>query len=146
MVDRKKNRSDHYQWVLLESPCSPEMLTEAADADSFSQLNPFSYNEELLDLKDQLKAAFWRIIENSLTDRQKEVIKLYSQGHTQTEIAKMLNVNQSSITKSINGNCDYRNGRKIYGGALKKIKKIADKDPEVLEILKKISELSSDQF
>ncbi len=146
MVDRKKNRSDHYQWVLLESPCSPEMITEVADSGSFSQLNPFSYNEELLELQDKLKAAFWRIIENNLTERQKEVIKLYAQGKTQTEIAKMLNVNQSSITKSINGNCDYRNGRKIYGGALKKIKKIADKDPEVLDILKNIAELSYDSF
>lgn len=142
MTDRTKNRSDTYQYVLLESPCSPEMLTEVADSDGIgAQLNPFGYNEELLELKDQLKAAFWRIVDTELTDRQKEVIHLYSSGLTQTEIAKLLGVNQSSITKSINGNCDYRNGRKVYGGARKKIKKIVEKDTEIQQILKRIAEI-----
>ena len=129
MTDRSKNRSDRYQWVLIECPCSPEMMTEVCDSDGIgAQLNPWGYNEELFELKDKLKAAFWRIVDTQLTSRQKEVIHLYAEGLTQTEIAKKLNVNQSSITKSINGNCDYRNGRKVYGGARKKLRKIADKD------------------
>src|SRR3989304_7038134 len=112
----KSNRSDKYQFVLLECPCSPEMLTEVAEADGIgAQLNPWGYNEELLDLKDQLKKSFWRIVDTQLTSRQKEVIHLYAQGLTQTEIAKKLKVNQSSITKSINGNCDYKSGKRIYG-------------------------------
>jgi len=145
MVDRSKNRSDKYQWVLVESPCSPEMLTEVADSEGISaQLNPWGYNEELLNLKDSLKVAFWRIVNTQLTARQSEVIHLYAQGFTQTEIAKKLNVNQSSITKSINGNCDYRNGKKIYGGARKKIQKIAEQDQEIQDIFRRIQELQSD--
>lgn len=143
-MDRSKNRSDRYQWVLVEAPCSPEMLTEVADSEGIgSQLNPFGYNEELLDLKDQLKSAFWRIVNTKLTSRQREVISLYCDGYTQTEIAKKLNVNQSSITKSINGNCDYKNGKRIYGGAKRKIQKIVEQDKEIQEILLKIKEIQS---
>jgi len=147
MTDRSKNRSDHYQWLLVESPCSPEMLTEVSDADGIgAQLNPYGYNEELLNLKDKLRDAFWRIVDTQLTSRQKEVIHLYSEGKTQTEIAKHLGVNQSSVTKSINGNTDYKSGRKVYGGARKKLKKIADKDVEIQEILAKISDIQGNDF
>jgi len=146
-IDRTKNRSDHYQPIICEAPCSPEMLTEVADGDGIStQLNPFNYNEELIELRDQLKAAMWRLIEEELTDRQAEVIKLYALGKTQTEIAKQLGINQSSITKSLRGNCDYRNGKKVYGGAQKKLRKIADKDSEIKEILNRISEIEGDIF
>ena len=63
---------------------------------------------------------------------------------TQIEIAKRLNVNQSSITKSINGNCDYRNGKKIYGGAKKKLRRIANSDAEVQNILDKIADIQNE--
>ena len=146
-IDRTKNRSDHYQPIICEAPCSHEILAEVADGDGLSmQLNPFGYNEELAELKDQLKIAMWRLINEELTDRQSEVIKLSSLGFTQTEIAKQLGINQSSITKSIRGNCDYRNGKRIYGGAAKKLKKLADKDNEINEILQRISEIEGDIF
>jgi predicted transcriptional regulator len=62
------------------------------------------------------------------------------------EIAKMLNVNQSSITKSLNGNVDYKNGKKIYGGARKKIKKIVENDEKIKEILSKMHELRENKW
>ena len=143
--DFTKNRSDRYQHILVESSCSPDMLTEFSDARGITgMLNSGVYNEDLLDLKEQLVAAFWRIIRTKLTPRQCEVIELYAQGLTQTEIAKRLNVNQSSITKSINGNCDYRNGKKIYGGAKKKLRRIAAQDPEIQSILQQMGEIQSD--
>ena len=143
--DFTKNRSDRYQHVLVESSCSPDMLTEFSDARGIAGvLNNGNYSEELLDLKEQLVAAFWRIIRTKLTPRQCEVIELYAQGLTQTEIAKKLNVNQSSITKSINGNCDYRNGKKIYGGAKKKLRRIAAQDPEIQSILKQMGDIQAE--
>jgi DNA-binding CsgD family transcriptional regulator len=123
------------------------VLTKVSDSDGIgARLNPYGYNEEILDLKDQLKVAFWRIVDTKLTSRQRKVIHLYAEGLTQTEIAKKLNVNQSSITKCINGNCDYRNGKKIYGGARKKLQKFAEQDSEVQEILSRIAELQEDEY
>jgi predicted XRE-type DNA-binding protein len=144
MVDRKKNRSDVYQHILLESPCSPEMLVEIADSDGVISQLGYIYNEELLELKEQLKKEFWRIVQTQLTSRQREVITLVCEGKTQTEIAKILKVNQSSITKSINGNCDYKNKKRVYGGAKRKMKKIASQDAVIQDILFKIREIQSD--
>ncbi len=144
MPDRTKNRSDRYQWIIIESPCSPEMLAECSDAQGVSSILSSNHNEELLDLNERLVKAFWRIVDTKLTKRQSEVLHLLAEGLTQIEIAKKLNVNQSSITKSINGNCDYRNGKKIYGGARKKLKRIASMDPEIIEILGRISEIKSE--
>lgn len=142
-MDRTKNRSDRYQYVLVESPCSPEMLTEFADSEGMTATHS-EYNEELLDLRDKLKEEFWRLVDTQLTPRQRQVIRLYAKGFTQIEIAKKLNVNQSSITKSINGNCDYRNGKKIYGGARKKLRRLADKDERIQAIIKRIADIQDD--
>lgn len=146
MPDRSKNRSDKYQYVLVESPCSPEMLTEVADSEGINaQLNPWGYNEELLILKDRLKESFWRLVK-MLTPRQQEVIRLLARGRTQTEIAKRLGVNQSSVTKSLNGNCDYKGNKRVfYGGSRKRLIKLAEQDPEVQEILMRIRDIQSDE-
>jgi DNA-binding CsgD family transcriptional regulator len=146
MVDRTKNRSDSYQVFFAESPHSPEKLTEFSDAQGISGvMNSLAYSEELLDLKEQLLKAFWRIVDTQLTPRQREVLHLYAKGLTQIEIAKKLNVNQSSITKSINGNCDYKNKRRVYGGAKRKILRIANKDEEILQIFKRMAEIKEEQ-
>lgn len=146
-MERRKNRSDKYQWVLLETVCSNDMMEAFCNEDSiYNRLNPYDYNEDLLILEDELKTEFWRIVDTLLTPRQKEVIRLYADGYTQMEIAKMLNVNQSSITKSLNGNVDYKNGKKIYGGARKKIRKIIENDEKIKEILLKMSEIRNEKW
>lgn len=143
--DFKNNRSNSYQWVILESPAPPEQILEYSDSHNFCGLaGSGDYQEQLYELQEQLKKELWRIIDTELTERQKQVLKLLAEGKTQMDIAKMLNVNQSSVTKSVNGNTDYRNGKKTYGGAKKKIQKIASKDVKVQEILKKIEELQED--
>jgi len=99
-----KNRSDSYQNLLLEISYPHELLDIFSDTDSiYKKLNPFSYNDDIAELEEQLKKELWRIIEDNLTDRQKEVVKLYASGKTQIEIAKTLGVNQSSITKCLTG-------------------------------------------
>jgi DNA-binding CsgD family transcriptional regulator len=138
-MEKRKNRSDKYQYVLLETVCSNDMMEAFCNEDSISaRLNPFEYNEVLIELEEQLKVEFWRVVDTLLTPRQKEVIRLYADGYTQMEIAKMLNVNQSSITKSLNGNVDYKNGKKVYGGARKKIRKIIENDEKIKDILSKM--------
>lgn len=146
--DREINRSDKYQFLILEAVCSNDMMEAFSNNDSIShRLNPFSYDEALIDLEDQLKKEFWRVVDESLTTRQKAVLKLFAEGKTQMEIAKILNVNQSSITKNINGNTDYgKGGKRVYGGSLKKIKKIIETDLKINEILEKIKELREERW
>ena len=146
-MNKRQNRSDKYQWILLETVCSNDMMESFCNEDSISaRLNPFDYNEDLIELEDQLKKEFWRVVDTLLTSRQREVIRLYADGYTQMEIAKMLNVNQSSITKSLNGNVDYKNGKKVYGGARKKIRKIIENDDKIKDILQKMSECRDNKW
>lgn len=142
--DRTSTRSAKYQPIIVELSCDPETLAEHSDIQGVTgMLNSNAHSEELLDLQEQLLVEFWRIVD-TLTPRQSQVLKLYAQGLTQIEIAKHLNVNQSSITKSINGNCDYRNGKKIYGGAKKKLQRIAAKDPVIQGIFRRMAEIKSE--
>ena len=146
-MTKRQNRSDRYQWILLETVCSNDMMEAFCNEDSISaRLNPFEYNETLIELEEQLKKEFWRVVDTLLTPRQKQVIRLYADGYTQMEIAKMLNVNQSSITKSLNGNVDYKNGKKVYGGARKKIKKIIELDDKIKSILEQIQTVRDEKW
>jgi len=146
-MEKRANRSDKYQHVLLETSCSNDMMESFCNEDSISaRLNPFEYNEDLIELEEQLKKEFWRVVDTLLTERQREVIRLYADGYTQMEIAKILKVNQSSITKSLNGNVDYKNCKKVYGGAKKKINKIIQSDSKIIEILNKMNEIRSSKW
>ena len=146
-MDKRPNRSDKYQFLLLETACSNDMMEAFCNEDSISaRLNPFEYNEDLMNLEEQLKKEFWRVVDTLLTPRQREVIRLYADGYTQMEIAKMLNVNQSSITKSLNGNVDYKNGKKIYGGARKKIRKIIENDDKIKSLLQQMQEVRDEKW
>lgn len=146
-MEKRKNRSDSYQYLLLETACSNDMMEAFCNEDSiYNRLNPFAYNEDVLVLEEELKVEFWRIVENYLTPRQKDVIRLYADGYTQMEIAKMLHVNQSSITKSINGNIDYKLKKTIYGGTKKKLRKIIDTDDRIKTILDKMRELRMEKW
>ena len=149
-VEKRKNRSEKYQHILLETSYSHEMLDHFSNEDSvYAQLNPFDngYDERILELKEQLLARMWKIIAENLTQRQRKVLEFYAKENmTQMEIAKALNVNQSSVTKSLNGNVDYRKGKKSYGGSKKKIILLAEEDAKVKKILEKIAQLQEEHW
>lgn len=145
-MTRRKNRSDSYQHLLQETPCSYEVLTSFSNRDSISnKIDPFKYDERLLDLQDELRVEFWRVVDTLLTERQKKVLKMSAQKMTQTEIAKELGVNQSSITKSLHGNVDYKNGRKSYGGSFRRLKKLIQEDPVITRILQEMAEIREEK-
>ena len=58
----------------------------------------------------------------------------------------MLNVNQSSVTKSIHGNVDYKKGKKIYGGSKKKLSKIIESDTKIKAILDEMASLRENKW
>ena len=150
------NRSNKYQYLIVETACSNDMMEAFCNEDSiYNRLNPFGYNEDLLDLDDQLRVEFWRIVQACLTKRQRDVLALYAEGYTQMEIAKKLNINQSSINKSIHGNVDYQktgkaaksNSRKhVYGGSIRKIQKILESDERIKEILKQMEQVRAEKW
>lgn len=145
--ERYKTRSSKYQFLLLEIVYANEMMSSFENDDSiYKRLNPFAYNEDIASLEDQLKKEFWRIAEENLTKRQFDVIKLYCCGMTQQEIAKKLGVNQSSITKSLNGNVDYKGEKRNYGGSLARLRMVIEKDDKIQNILKQIADLRDDNW
>lgn len=140
-MGRKSNRSNGYQHLFAEQPYSNEMMAEFSEAQGLVENYRPEDREKLLDLREDLRVEFWRLAKENLTERQFQVIELLAKGFTQIEIAKQLNVNQSSITKSVNGNCDYRNGKKIYGGAKKKLRRLAEQDEDIQSIIVQIADI-----
>lgn len=142
MPDRNKNRSDQYQPLLMEVCINPAVLNDLSAAQGMTyRMRPEIYDEEFMDLKDKLKERMWELIESGLTERQKQVIKLSMQGLTQNEIAKKLGINQTSVHKVLRGNIDYRNSRRRYGGAFKKMIKLCKADKQIQDILKEMQEI-----
>lgn len=139
----KTNRSNGYQHLFAEQSYSHEMLSDFAESQGMNENYSPEDHELLLDLHEQLTEEFWKLVNEQLTPRQAQVLKLLAMGYTQIEIAKQLNVNQSSITKSVNGNCDYRNGRRVYGGGKKRIRTLVKEHPVFQELFKKIGEIHS---
>ena len=127
--------------------CGEEVWNHFTNKDAIDYaLNPWIYDERLYLLEDQLREEFWKLAEEVCTERQWVCLTLYSQGYTQMEIAKKLDVNQSSITKSLNGNVDYKNGKKVYGGLIKKLRKAITKSEKIQEILSQMQELQEEKM
>jgi len=64
-------------------------------------------------------------IEESLTDRQREIVQLYFfHGKTQEDIAAMLDVSQSTVSRHLFGTT--RDGKKV-GGAIPKLRKVVER-------------------
>ncbi len=133
--------------MILEVLCPEEAWNNFTNQNSIDYfLNPWRYDERLSNLEDRLKDEFWILAKQVCTERQWECLTLYSQGHTQMEIAKMLNVNQSSITKSLYGNVDYKKGKKVYGGLVKKLKKAVAAHERIQDILAQIRDIKEEKL
>jgi DNA-binding MarR family transcriptional regulator len=66
-----------------------------------------------------------RLIDSELTQRQREVLKLYYfHGKTQEDIAAILALSQSTVSRHLFGTV--RNGKKV-GGAISKLRKTIEK-------------------
>src|SRR5580658_3964860 len=83
-MEKRPNRSDAYQHTFHEISFSQDMLSAFRNDDSIlSRLCPYQYDERLLDLDDQLRREFWRVVGETLSDKQKKVIELIGkEGYT----------------------------------------------------------------
>ena len=74
---------------------------------------------------EEVKPTVMDIIDAKLTRRQKEVVKLYYvYGKTQEDIATILDLTQSTVSRHLFGTV--RGGKKV-GGAIPKLRKVIDK-------------------
>lgn len=83
------------------------------------------------DFYRDVKPAVNQIINTKLTRRQREVLQLYYfHGKTQEDIAAILNLTQSTVSRHLFGTV--RGGKKV-GGAIPKLRKAVDraKDPSI---------------
>ena len=146
-MSRKKNKSDAYQHKIVEISVDPSILNDFSMSEGLGMhINLHKYSEEFYDLRQELLQEVLRIIKTELTDRQSQVVLLRLQNLTQTQIAEQLDLHQTTIHKLLSGNIDYANGKKRYGGAVKKLKKICSKDGKVQDILQKIEDLKHSEF
>lgn len=136
--DKKRpTRSEHYQHVIMEFTL-PEVVWNSFSAPDEACL-PMSdeLKEELLALDDRLRVWLLHIIDTLLTDHQKKVITLIGQGKTQMEVAEELGITQPTITKTLHGNQDIKQG-KFYGGVTKKITTLVRCSDAIKPAMKKI--------
>ena len=80
---------------------------------------------------DEVRPVIRRLLDAKLTRRQREVVKLYYiHGKTQEDIAEILDLTQSTVSRHLFGTM--RRGKKV-GGAIPKLRKIVDKtaDPSI---------------
>lgn len=147
LMTRKKNKSDSYQYKIVEITIDPSLFNDFAMSEGLgSQLNLAKYSEEFHLLRKRLIKEVLRIVNSNLTQRQQEVVMLRLQGKTQIQIAKELGIHQTTVHKLLMGNIDYANGKKRYGGAIKKLQKTCAKDETVQKILKEMEELRATSY
>jgi DNA-binding CsgD family transcriptional regulator len=138
----KKNKSDAYQYKIIEISVDPLILNDFANNEGLgNKINHLRYSEEFCELRQKLIEELHRIIDKDLTKRQAEVLGLRLKNLTQTEIAESLGIHQTTVHKLLNGNIDYVNGKKRYGGAMKKLKKICMTNELIISILERMDEL-----
>lgn len=78
------------------------------------------------DFFQSVKPLVYDLIESKLTGRQKEVVKLYYvHGKTQEDIATILDLTQSTVSRHLFGTS--RGGKKV-GGAIPKLQKLIERD------------------
>jgi len=126
----------------VEISIDPNLLNNFSNEDSMgSFLSAQVCTEEFGKLRMELLQEVLYIVENCLTDKQREVMKMtYLEGKTQNEISNELGKHQTTIHKILQGNIDYNNQKKRYGGALKKIRKLCARNEKIQDILLKMRE------
>lgn len=140
-------KSDPIQYQYREILVDPTIMSNFSFSGLVYEHVDLHKADELMGLMEELLEKVKTIIDTRLTDRQTEVVKkIFFEQKTQMEVADSLGLCQTTIHKILKGNIDYQNGKKRYGGALKKLRRLCDKDPEIQNILKNIQEIRAELY
>lgn len=127
-------QSDSIQYLFREISVDTQALNNFPDETEDYYLR--CHREDLKqELYEEVKALF-----RHFTPTQKKAVELFFlQGLSQLEIANKLSRCQPTIHKTLFGNIVYTDdGEKRYGGAIPKIRKLAQKNPRIKEILNEL--------
>ena len=126
----------------VEISIDPVLLNNFAMEDGIgAYFATCAMSDEFQALRQELVEEVMHIVNNCLTDKQREVMYMtYVEGKTQNEISNELGKHQTTIHKILQGNIDYNNQKKRYGGALKKIRKLCVNSEKIQDILLKMKE------
>lgn len=132
----------------VEISIDPILLNNFSTEDGIgAYFNSCAVSEEFQQLKHELLSEVMSIIDNCLTEKQREVMHMtYVEGKTQNEISNELGKHQTTIHKILQGNIDYNNQKKRYGGALKKIRKLCANNEKIQDILNRMREQHKNNF
>lgn len=132
----------------VEISIDPILLNNFSTEDGIgAYFNSCAVSEEFQQLKQELLTEVMSIIDHCLTEKQREVMRMtYIEGKTQNEISNELGKHQTTIHKILQGNIDYNNQKKRYGGALKKIRKLCANNEKVQDILNRMREQHRNNF
>jgi ABC-type methionine transport system ATPase subunit len=134
--------SDIIAHSYIEISIDPHLLNNFANEDGMSAfLTAYSCSEEFQKLRNKLLEEVLNVIEKGLTVKQREVIKMtFIDGKTQNEISSELGKHQTTVHKILQGNIDYNNEKKRYGGALKKIRRLCSTNKIIQDLLIKMKD------
>lgn len=132
----------------VEISIDPVLLNNFSTEDSIgAYFNSCAISEEFQQLRQELLTEVMVIIDTALTEKQREVMYMtYVEGKTQNEISNELGKHQTTIHKILQGNIDYNNQKKRYGGALKKIRKLCANSEKIQGILDRMREQHKNNF
>jgi len=95
----------------------------------------------LCEFYQRVLPAVSELIDEALTERQKEILRLYYfEDKTQEDIARTLDLSQSTVSRHLFGTL--RNGRRV-GGAISKLRKVIERRPHAV-IDHALADLQSD--
>jgi DNA-binding CsgD family transcriptional regulator len=140
-MGRRPNRSAGYQYKFTEYSVD-FTSTSMFDFELTAEYDNEELSDQLLDLDAQLLNMIVELLPVILTETQWKVLHLYAiENHTQMEVADILGITQSSVTKSLMGNNDYKKGGAVCGGTQKKVKKNIKNMNSLIPIMLKIEHL-----
>jgi DNA-directed RNA polymerase specialized sigma24 family protein len=93
---------------------------------------PFQIPEEIHHQNDKILQFLADLCNNNLTDAQFKILTLTVKGFTQTEIAKILQINQATVSKHLFGE---KRANSNWGGIKKKMNKLLKNNREYQDLL-----------
>jgi len=135
---------DNLYYNYIEICIDPRLMNNFAIEDGMNTfLNNCMSSDDFQKLRSDLLKEILEIINKCLTKKQKEVMKkTFIEGKTQHQISGELGKHQTTIHKILQGNIDYNNNKKRYGGAIKKIRRLCSESERIKNILEKMHEFN----